>query len=107
MFYLVFESHDGRALVPIPKRSTNQELMLAGRVDGVSANEQVARATLEAIRLLAKDRPTVYLPTHDPLSAVRLTSRSKVVALPQGEGQNVVPMSHSASMHKKWYGRAP
>jgi glyoxylase-like metal-dependent hydrolase (beta-lactamase superfamily II) len=58
--------------------SYNEALMLAGRVDGVSANERIARATLDAIRLFAKDRPMVYLPTHDPGSAVRLASRSTV-----------------------------
>ena len=48
--------------------------MLAGRVDGVSADDDVAGATLRAIRHLARDRPTVYLPTHDPESAARLAS---------------------------------
>jgi glyoxylase-like metal-dependent hydrolase (beta-lactamase superfamily II) len=59
--------------------SYDERLMLAGRVDGVSANDDVASATLRAIRHLAKDRPTVYLPTHDPQSAARLASRSLVV----------------------------
>jgi len=58
--------------------SYNEELMLAGRVDGVSADEHVSSATLDAIRRLARDRPTVYLPTHDPRSAARLESRSTV-----------------------------
>ena len=56
--------------------SYNEELMLAGRVDGVSADEHISSATLGAIGRLARDRPTVYLPTHDPQSAVRLASRS-------------------------------
>lgn len=58
--------------------SYNERLMLAGRVDGVSADDDVAGATLRAIRRLAKDRPTVYLPTHDPESAARLAGRSLV-----------------------------
>jgi N-acyl homoserine lactone hydrolase len=58
--------------------SYNEELMLAGRVDGVSADERVAGATLGAIRRLAEERPTVYLPTHDPQSAARLASRLTV-----------------------------
>ena len=58
--------------------SYDERLMLAGRVDGVSADDDVAGATLRAIRQLAKDRPTVYLPTHDPESAARLASRSLV-----------------------------
>jgi N-acyl homoserine lactone hydrolase len=55
--------------------SYTEGLMLAGRVDGVSADDDVAGATLRAIRHLAKDRPTIYLPTHDPESAARLASR--------------------------------
>jgi len=61
--------------------SYNQDLMLAGQVDGVSTDEDVSRATLGAIQHLARKHPTVYLPTHDPQSAVRLAS--KVKALPQ------------------------
>ena len=48
--------------------SYTEDLMLAGSVDGVTADEDVSRATLDAIRGLTKDRPTVYLPTHDPQS---------------------------------------
>ena len=47
--------------------------MLAEQVDGVSADDDVACATLGAIKRLAMDRPMVYLPTHDPDSAGRLT----------------------------------
>lgn len=52
--------------------SYSEALMLGGVVDGVSADEKVAAATLDAIRRLARERPTVYLPTHDPRSASRL-----------------------------------
>jgi N-acyl homoserine lactone hydrolase len=58
--------------------SYTEDLMLAGRVDGVSADERIASATLAAIRRFARDHPTVYLPTHDPQSAARLASRSTV-----------------------------
>jgi N-acyl homoserine lactone hydrolase len=58
--------------------SYNQQLMLDGKVDGVSPNEVVARATLNAISRLTKMRPTIYLPTHDPLSAERLARRQLV-----------------------------
>src|SRR5580700_1136270 len=54
--------------------SYDERLMLAGRVDGVSADDDVASATLDAIKRLTQDRPTVYLPTHDPQSSIRLTS---------------------------------
>jgi len=58
--------------------SYDERLMLAGRVDGVSPDDDVAGATLRAIRDLANERPTVYLPTHDPESAARLESRTVV-----------------------------
>ena len=53
--------------------SYNERLMLAGQIDGVCADDDMARATLRAIRDLARDRSTVYLPTHDPESAARLS----------------------------------
>jgi glyoxylase-like metal-dependent hydrolase (beta-lactamase superfamily II) len=58
--------------------SYNERLMLEGKVDGVSPNERISRATLDAIRRLACTRPTVYLPTHDPESGVRLANRCSV-----------------------------
>jgi N-acyl homoserine lactone hydrolase len=54
--------------------SYNEELMLAGKLDGVSADEQVSRTTLDAIGRFTRSRPTVYLPTHDPQAADRLAS---------------------------------
>jgi N-acyl homoserine lactone hydrolase len=56
--------------------SYNEELALAGKVDGVSPDERISSATLGAIRRFAEERPTVYLPTHDPQSAIRLMRRS-------------------------------
>jgi N-acyl homoserine lactone hydrolase len=55
--------------------SYNEALMLEGKLDGVSADEQVTMATLDAIRRFALSRPTVYLPTHDPGCADRLANR--------------------------------
>jgi N-acyl homoserine lactone hydrolase len=55
--------------------SYNEDLMLEGRLDGVSADEQVTIATLDAIRRFTRSRPTVYLPTHDPEAADRLANR--------------------------------
>jgi glyoxylase-like metal-dependent hydrolase (beta-lactamase superfamily II) len=55
--------------------SYNEELMLAGKVDGVSANERVSIATLDNIKRLTQADPTVYLPTHDANSGDRLASR--------------------------------
>jgi glyoxylase-like metal-dependent hydrolase (beta-lactamase superfamily II) len=55
--------------------SYDEKLMLAGKLDGVSADERVTTATLDAIRHFVQSRPTVYLPTHDPQSAARLARR--------------------------------
>jgi hypothetical protein len=41
-------------------------------VDGVSPDPRVTRRTLARILVLAKERPLVYLPCHDPDSATRL-----------------------------------
>jgi glyoxylase-like metal-dependent hydrolase (beta-lactamase superfamily II) len=69
--------------------SYDQRLMLAGRVDGVSADDDVAEATLRAISQFAKSRQLVYLPTHDPESAARLAGRILVedAGKPLGERQ--------------------
>jgi glyoxylase-like metal-dependent hydrolase (beta-lactamase superfamily II) len=45
----------------------------------------VKRATLDAIRRLTVTRPTVYLPTHDPESAIRLAIR-RLVEHPEAGG---------------------
>ena len=58
--------------------SYDERLMLSGGIDGVSADDDVASATLGAIRQLGRDRQTVYLPTHDPESYVRLANRRLV-----------------------------
>lgn len=58
--------------------SYNEALMLAGKIDGVSGDEVSSRATLAAIKRFAAERPTVYLPTHDPGSAMRLAHRSTI-----------------------------
>lgn len=59
--------------------SYTQQWMLEGRVDGVSSRDSVARQTLQRIQAYARDTPTVYLPSHDPASAVRLATRQTVV----------------------------
>jgi glyoxylase-like metal-dependent hydrolase (beta-lactamase superfamily II) len=52
--------------------SYNQRLLLTGRVDGVSPDPRVTRRTLARILALAKERPLVYLPSHDSDSVTRL-----------------------------------
>ena len=68
--------------------SYSEALMLAGKVDGVSADERISAATLQAIRRLAEGSPTVYLPTHDPGSAGRLASRSVIEKLAPNVSRN-------------------
>jgi len=52
--------------------SYTEELLKQGVVDGVSPDEEVARQTNQRILALARERPLVYLPSHDPQSADRL-----------------------------------
>jgi hypothetical protein len=58
--------------------------MLGREIDGVSADDRIAVATLDAINRFAAERPTVYLPTHDPASAERLSNRA-VARVPHHE----------------------
>jgi len=55
--------------------SYSQDLLLAGKVDGVSPNQRVARETHTRILRLAAERPLVYLPSHDLQSASRLAGQ--------------------------------
>ncbi len=59
--------------------SYNQQLLLAGKVDGVSPDEGVSLQTLNNIKTLARQRPLVYLPSHDPESERRLIQNSVLV----------------------------
>jgi glyoxylase-like metal-dependent hydrolase (beta-lactamase superfamily II) len=56
--------------------SYNEALLLAGKVDGVSPDPRVTLRTHERILGLARERPLVYLPSHDPDSAARLANQS-------------------------------
>jgi N-acyl homoserine lactone hydrolase len=55
-----------------------QDLMLRGVVDGISPDEKAALETMARIRSLAADRPTVFLPAHDPDTPARLAAREPV-----------------------------
>ena len=74
----VIVEQDGTTFFLAGDTSYDERLMLAGRIDGVSADDDIAIATLAAVKRLAQSRPTVYLPTHDPQSAMRLASRRLV-----------------------------
>ena len=71
---VVVEDGD-RAFVIAGDASYSESNMLTGRIDGVSGNEEEARATLVRLREFTASRASIYLPAHDPQSAVRLASR--------------------------------
>jgi glyoxylase-like metal-dependent hydrolase (beta-lactamase superfamily II) len=58
--------------------SYDQQLLLDQAVDGIAPDEQVARRTLARLLELARSRPTVYLPSHDPEAGTRLSERRPV-----------------------------
>jgi N-acyl homoserine lactone hydrolase len=60
--------------------SYTEDLMLRGVVDGVSPDVPAAARTLERINALVSERPTVFLPSHDPASGERLAARRPAVA---------------------------
>jgi N-acyl homoserine lactone hydrolase len=61
--------------------SYTQQLMLSQSIDGVAANEALALQTLQRILKYTKVTPTVYLPSHDPEAAQRLTARKEAVVV--------------------------
>jgi glyoxylase-like metal-dependent hydrolase (beta-lactamase superfamily II) len=71
---LVVEEDDHVVLLGADSSYT-QEAMLRGILDGISPDLEAERRTHDAIRAFAAERPTVYLPSHDPESAARLAAR--------------------------------
>ncbi len=67
---------EGMAYFLAGDASYTQELMLAGKVDGVST--AVSATTLQTIQQFVRETPTVYLPSHDPESATRLQNKTAV-----------------------------
>jgi glyoxylase-like metal-dependent hydrolase (beta-lactamase superfamily II) len=67
-----------RAYLLAGDASYDEANLLAGRIDGVAADEASAADTLAKLRALAADRPIVYLPAHDPRTADRLAERQIV-----------------------------
>jgi glyoxylase-like metal-dependent hydrolase (beta-lactamase superfamily II) len=61
--------------------SYTEDAMLRGAADGVGADDAGERLTHERIRDYAAATPTVYLPSHDPETAVRLAERRTVGAV--------------------------
>jgi len=65
--------------------SYTQALMVDQAIDGVAPDERAARETLRRIRELGRERPLVYLPSHDPAAATRLDARQIVGRTPGDE----------------------
>jgi N-acyl homoserine lactone hydrolase len=76
---LVVEEGDDVVLLGADSAYT-QDAMLRGILDGVSPDLEAERRTHDAIRAFAAERPTVYLPSHDPETAARLAAREPVGA---------------------------
>jgi len=62
----------------------------AGLVDGVSENAAVAELTLRRLREFAAERPTVFLPTHDPGTPERLAARTRIHASEEATSEPAV-----------------
>jgi glyoxylase-like metal-dependent hydrolase (beta-lactamase superfamily II) len=60
--------------------SYTEALMVKGAIDGVAADERAAGDTLDRIRRFTRERPVVYLPSHDPDAGARLAARQTVDA---------------------------
>jgi len=58
--------------------SYNQDLMLRGKIDGVSANAKDAYETIQNIQQFTATEPVIYLPSHDPDSEKRLVNNDEV-----------------------------
>jgi N-acyl homoserine lactone hydrolase len=60
--------------------SYTEENLLQKIADGVSPNPKAALDTIQNILNFADEHPTVYLPTHDPNSAMRLKNKTLLAA---------------------------
>ena len=75
----VIVQEDENALFFAGDTSYTQQLMLLQAIDGVAADEALALQTLQRILEYTKITPTVYLPSHDPEAAQRLTARKECI----------------------------
>jgi N-acyl homoserine lactone hydrolase len=74
----VVREEDGRSLFFAGDASYTEGLLIDQAIDGVAPDERGARETLRRIRELSRERPLVYLPSHDPEAAARLGARQTV-----------------------------
>ena len=75
---VVLRDAEGRLILFAGDTSYTQDLMRRGAVDGVSPDVEAATGRLSRIQGLAAAEEVVYLPTHDPEAARRLSSRTAV-----------------------------
>lgn len=66
---------DGRHLLLAGDATDTLEQLRARRADAVAPDPAVQRETIDRILAHAQRHPTVYLPSHDPDAAARLTER--------------------------------
>lgn len=59
--------------------SYNQDLMLRGKIDGVSVKAKDAYETIRNIQRFTATEPVIYLPSHDPDSEKRLVNNELAV----------------------------
>jgi glyoxylase-like metal-dependent hydrolase (beta-lactamase superfamily II) len=62
-----------------------QRALVERQVDGVSPSEAVSLRTMQTVLRFARERPTVYLPAHDPESGNRLAN-AVTVSINEGVG---------------------
>lgn len=71
----VILKNEGRSILLAGDTSYTEQYLLDQVMDGVSPDEQAARQTLQRLLSYLQATPTIYLPSHDPESAQRLTAR--------------------------------
>jgi N-acyl homoserine lactone hydrolase len=69
----------------------NQDLMLKGKIDGVSGNAKDAYETIQNIQQFTATKPTIYLPSHDPDSEKRLVNNEVAVPTTLISGMRNLP----------------
>lgn len=61
--------------------SYSEDLLVGKHPDGVSQNPEIAVQTMEKILRYAEIEPTIYLPSHDPLSRERFLEKRMLTPL--------------------------
>jgi N-acyl homoserine lactone hydrolase len=77
---VIVEDSDGPRLCFAGDAAYTQAAMLQGRVDGIAPSDDQALETFGRLQRLTAERPTVFLPTHDPDSDARLERREPAPA---------------------------